>query len=144
MEHLAAVATYVLTHPLGVILAVILSIATGFLWHGPLFGKTWIKLNKIGGMSKKEQTDVMIRGLTASVIMGLVQAAVIGRALEILYLPNVAYAFIIATILWLPFTCLTFLNNYVWARRPMTLFLLDAGYTLAVLWVIAAVLYVTL
>lgn len=76
--------------------------------------------------------------------MAFVQSALLGRAFEMLYLPSIGYAFLIATLFWIPFTALVLLNMYVWARKPFVLFCIDAGYTLVTMWVLAAVLYVTL
>ncbi len=145
MIHILAVAAYVQTHILGMLLAIAATYVIGFLWHGPLFGKQWIKLNKMP-MPKKEEMkfSMMLPGLSANFLMVFVQSAVLGRALQILSLHNVGDALIIATILWLPFSALLLLNIYAWGGKPMKLWLLDSAHALFSLLAVAAVLYVTL
>ena len=145
MVHLIAIATYVQTHILGVLLAVIASFVIGFLWHGPLFGKQWMKYNKLP-MPKKEDMkfSMMIPGICASLVMAFIQAAVMGRTFEIVALAGVSQALLIATILWLPFTALTIVNEYTWAGKSAGHMCFDALYNLASMWAIAGVLYATL
>ncbi len=144
MEHLVAVAMYVQTHWIGVLLAVIVSFIIGALWHGVIFAKPWAKLAGMEHMKKEEAMKSMPYGMAASILMAFVQAAVLGRAFQILLLPNVGYAVIIALILWIPFTGLPMLNNYVWSHKPMKLLAIDAGYNLVSLVAIAKVLYFTM
>ena len=86
----------------------------------------------------------MLPGIAANTVMVFVQSAVLGRAFKILLLPNIGYAFIIATILWLPFTGLTIVNSYAWTGKPVKLMVLDAAHYLVALYAVAAVLYYTL
>ena len=145
MIHLLAVIQYVQTHVLGVLLAVAASFAVGFLWHGPLFGGQWMKFNKIA-MPKKEDVSFssMLPGIGASLLMAFVQAAVLGRAFELVALAHVGHALVIATIVWLPFTALVLANEYAWLGKSFAHICFDAAYNLVSLWAIAAVLYVTL
>ena len=64
--------------------------------------------------------------------------------MQIVYLGSPIHAIIIATLLWIPFTGMTFATNYTWSRRPFGLFLIDAGGTLISLWVIAAIMYMAI
>jgi hypothetical protein len=145
MEHLIAIGGYLQTHVLGVLLAIVASCVVGFLWHGPLFGRQWMVYNNITPPKKEDMKfSMMLPGLCANFVLVLAQSAVLGRAFQILLLPNIGYAFIIATILWLPFTGLTIVNSYAWEGKKVGHMFLTAGYYLVSLWVIAAVLYVTL
>ncbi|MBM3231570.1 DUF1761 domain-containing protein [Candidatus Peregrinibacteria bacterium] len=145
MIHIFAIGSYVQTHVVGILLAIIASYAVGFTWHGPLFGKQWMAVNNIP-MPKKEDIkfSMMLPGLSANFVAVFVQSAVMGRAFQILEMPSIAHAFIITTIFWLPFTGLTILNSNAWLGKSIKATLLDAGYYLVSLWAIAAVLYVTL
>ncbi|OGJ64071.1 hypothetical protein A3C37_01050 [Candidatus Peribacteria bacterium RIFCSPHIGHO2_02_FULL_53_20] len=145
MEHLIAISMYLQTHITGVLLAIAASYVVGFLWHGPLFGAQWMAWNNITPPRKEDMKFfMMLPGLSANFVLVFIQSAVLGRAFQILLLPNITYAFIIATILWLPFTGLTIVNSYAWLGKPVKLMVLDAAYYLVSLWVIAAVLYATL
>jgi hypothetical protein len=145
MIHLVAVWQYIASHPLGILLAIVASFVVGFLWHGPLFGKHWMKFNKIAQPKPGEVTfSMMLPGILASIAMALVQSAVLGRTFEILLLSHVGHALIIATIIWLPFTALVLLNEYTWAGKSYGHTAFDSAYNLVSLWAIAAVLYYTL
>ncbi len=145
MIHLIAVAQYVQTHALGVVLAIAASFLIGFLWHGPLFGKQWMKFNNIAQPKKEDiKFSMMLPGIGASLLMAFVQSAVIGRTLQIVSLTGVGQAMLIATILWLPFVALVILNEHTWAGKSFAHTCYDAAYNLASMWAIAAVLYVTL
>lgn len=145
MIHIIAIAGYVQTHLLGILLAILATYVVGFVWHGPLFGKQWMALN---GLQEPKKEDVkfsmMLPGLSANFVMVFVQAAVMGRAFQILEMPSIAYAFIIAFILWLPFTALSIVNTYAWVGKSVRLMVLDAMYYFVSLCVVAAILYVTL
>lgn len=145
MIHLLAIADYIQSHVLGMVLAIVASFFVGFLWHGPLFGKQWMKLN---GIQKPKPEDIhfsmMVPGICASVLMAFVQAAVMGRTFQLVSLSGIAQALLIAVILWLPFTALTIANEYAWAGKKFAHICFDALYNLASMLAIAAVLYATL
>jgi len=78
MIHLIAIAGYVTTHVVGIILAIIVSFAIGFLWHGPLFGKQWMALNNLPQPKKEEMKfSMMLPGIAANTVMVFVQSAVL-------------------------------------------------------------------
>ncbi len=142
MIHLIALGTYVQTHILAILVAILATYVIGFTWHGPLFGKQWMKLNKMTPPKKGEMKfSMMLPGLSANFVMVFVQSAVLGRTFEIVFLPNIGHALLIATILWLPFTALTIVNSYAWTGKPVKLMIFDAAHYLASMWAIAAVLY---
>ena len=145
MIHLIAIALYVQTHILSILLAIVASFVVGFAWHGPLFGKQWMKYNKMTPPKKGEMKfSMMLPGLSANFVLVIVQSAVLGRTFQIVSLANIGEALLIATILWLPFTGLTIVNSYAWEGKRVGHMCLDAGYYLVSLWAISYVLYVTL
>lgn len=145
MEHIVAVGQYVQGHVLGIIGAIVASIALGFVWHGPLFGKKWMAYNGLKQPKKGEATfGMMLPGFIASIVMLFVQSAVMGRAFQLVALQNIGQALLIAVILWLPFTALTLANIYTWSGKSKGMFVLDAGYSLVSILVTAAILYTTL
>src|SRR3989344_9500729 len=120
MIHLIAIGSHVQTHVVGILIAIAVSYAVGFAWHGPLFGKQWMALNNIP-MPKKEDMkfSMMLPGLSANFLLVFVQSAVIGRSFQILMMPSIWHAFIITTIFWLPFTGLTILNSTAGLGKPL-------------------------
>ena len=145
MDHLVALAEYLQTHLLSVVLALVVSYAIGFIWHGPLFGKQWMAYNKITPPKKKDMKfSMMLPGLSANFVLVVLQSAVLGRTFQILQLSSIADALLIATILWLPFTGMAIVNSYAWEGKKPGHMALDAGFYLVSIWAIAAVLFVTL
>lgn len=145
MIHVLAVVTFAQTHILNILLAIFATYVLGFLWHGPIFGKQWMKLNNITPPKKEDMKfSMMLPGLAANFVMVFVQAAVLGRAFEILALANVGHALFIATLLWFPFTALAILNTNAWLGKKFAHTAMDAGYYLASMWAVAAVLYYTI
>ena len=141
MIHLIALAQFVMRNPLALLACVVASFAVGFVWHGLIFGKMWAKLAGLGNMSKKEAKKTMLPGMTMSIMTAFIQALVLGRGLQIVYMGSPIHAIIVATLLWIPFTGMVLATNYTWGRKPFKLFLIDAGGTLASLWTIAAIMY---
>lgn len=145
MPHILAIAGYVQTHLLSIFLAILVSYAVGFLWHGPLLGKQWMAANGITPPKPEEMKfSMMLPGLTANFVLVFVQSAVLGRAFQILDLAHIGHALLIATVLWLPFTALVIVNIYAWVGRSWKAMALDCAHALLALWAVAAVLYVTL
>lgn len=145
MSHLLAIGQYVQSHVLSIVLALVVSYIIGFTWHGPVFGKLWMQYNNLTQPKKEDvKFSMMLPGLCANFALVTVQSAVLGRTFEILNLPNVGQALLIATVLWLPFTALTIVNNYAWEGKRVGHMALSAGYYLVSIWAIAAVLYSTL
>jgi hypothetical protein len=145
MIHLIAIASYVQTHLLSILLAILVSYVIGFTWHGPLFGKLWMSYNNITPPKKGDMKfSMMLPGLIANFVLVFTQSAVLGRTFQIVSLSSVGQALLIATILWLPFTGLTIVNSYAWQGKKAGHMALDAAFYLVSLWAVAAVLFYTL
>lgn len=145
MEHLLAVWTYVATHPFGVVGAIVASFGIGFLFHGPLFGKTWMALNGITPPKPGELTaSMMLPGVIASIVMPFFQVAVLGRTFQLVALTGMWQALLIAVIIWLPFTALVLVNQFAWIGKSWKKIGFDVIYNLCSVLAIAAIAYATL
>lgn len=145
MIHLIAVGSYVSSHLLGILLAIVASFVVGFLWHGPVFGKQWMAYNNMTPPKKEDiKFSMMLPGIFANIVMVFTQSAVLGRTFQIVSLANIGQALIIAILLWLPFTALAIVNSYAWEGKKIGHMCLDACYYLVSTCVVASVLYATL
>ena len=145
MDHLLAIGAYAQTHVLSILLAIVVSFIIGFTWHGPLFGKQWMAYNKMTPPKKEDMKfSMMLPGISANIVLVIVQSAVLGRTFQLLNLPSIGQALLIATVFWLPFTGLTIVNSYAWEGKRAGHMCLDAAFYLVSIWAIAAVLYATL
>lgn len=145
MEHLLAVAFYVSGHAWGVCAAIVVSFGIGFLFHGPLFGTTWMKLNDITPPKSGEFTpSMMLPGVVASIVMPFFQVAVLGRTFQLVALTGMWQALLIAVIIWLPFTALVLVNEFAWSGKSWKKIGFDVVYNLCSVLAIAAIAYATL
>lgn len=145
MSEITPVLYFLQTHPLSVVLALVVSYIIGSIWHGPLFGQMWMKLNALKQPKKEDMKfSMMAPGLIANFVMIVVQTAVLGRAFQIVALGGIGDALTLAAIVWLPFTALVICNTYAWLGKSWKLMLLDCAYNLVSLWAVALVLYYTM
>ena len=121
-----------------VILAAVGAMIVGSVWYGPLFGKSWMKLV---GISKEDTNKKEIPKLYSIMFLGaIVEAYVLSHFIH--------YAGAIGPLLgaktglwaWLGFVATTMIGNYMFAKRPMKLYLIDAGYALVNLVVMGAII----
>jgi hypothetical protein len=141
MIHLQALGTFIVGHPLALLLCVVVYMAIGALWYGPLFMKPWAALTGMDKMSKAKMKSAMVPAMVTSVLTGFVQAVVLGRGMEILDIQQWYYPLIIATILWFPFTFMVMAQGYAYTMKSWKLLLIDSGYMLVSLWAMALILY---
>jgi len=108
---------------LAVIVAAIAGFIVGWLWWGPLFGKTWVRLsgmskNDIDKAKKKGMAGPMIIALIAQLIMAWVLAALIITLGEVGYVATSMLAFW----LWLGFVATIGVGMVLWQGKPWGLF----------------------
>lgn len=145
MEHLVALAQFAQTHWLPILGCILLAYVVGTLWHGPIFGKQWMKYC---GMKQPKPEDIkfsmMLPGIIASFFHMLAMTTVMGRTFELVAIANVWQALLIAFVLWLAFTALAYANSYAWEGKPFGYWCISAGYYLVMMLASAAILYATL
>ncbi|MCC6563539.1 DUF1761 domain-containing protein [Candidatus Uhrbacteria bacterium] len=130
---------------LAVLVAAIASIAIGFAWYGPLFGKPWMK---IMGFSKdsmtKAQKDSMMKNYVLMTIGALVTAYVLAHTTEF----GMSYTRIYGIMgglmsgfwVWLGFMAPIHMGDQLWGGKPWKLFAITAGYSLVSILVMGVIL----
>src|SRR3989338_5002827 len=107
---------------LSVVLAGVASMVVGFLWYGPLFGKT---LTKLMGWTKvpKMKTSPM-----HGYIIGFVGTLLMASVLNVLsvFMPPVSAAFL----LWIGILVPVLAGAVLWEGRPVKLYALNAAHYL--------------
>ncbi len=123
-----------------VIAAAVSNMILGFLWYGPLFGKTWIKWIKL---TSKEMEEAKKRGMgktyAMSLVGALVMAFVLGHFANVWLAATVMEAWQLAFWIWLGFIATTFLGSVLWEAKPFKLYLLNIFYYLVALFVMALI-----
>jgi len=114
-------------------LAVVASFIFGFLWYGPLFGKTWAQLMGIKIGECKPKPWALPLTLLGTVLTTFVLAYIL-----YIYRPYCAYG--AAFFIWLGFYVPLLFGSVTWEGRPWKLFALNAAYYFLNLQLITAVL----
>lgn len=122
---------------LSVIVAALAAFAVGGLWYSPvLFSNAWVKELKINEEELKKANMPLIFGTTfaLNIISALVLDMFIGQNASLL--SGLGYGLIVA-VAWVS-TSLGI--NYLFARKTLKLFLIDAGYFLVFFPIMGAIL----
>lgn len=125
---------------LEVIVAAASAFALGSLWYGPLFGKRWQSLNNLSDEEIGSGHPGKIYGTAflLNVFIALMMSAFIEVAMMLGSGALVGFAF--GAFLGLIFVAPTFAINYLFAQRPLPLWLIDAGYMVTQFGVMGAIL----
>ncbi len=113
--------------------AVAASFVFGFLWYGPLFGKTWAQLMGIKMGEYKPKPWALPLTLLGTVLTTFVLAYIL-----YIYRPYCTYG--AAFFIWLGFYLPRLFGSVTWEGKPWKLFALNAAYYFLNLQLITAVL----
>ncbi len=125
-----------------VLLATLSSMVTGFLWYSrPVMGDRWMKLS---GITEEQIAKSPVPAYIATIISSFVTALVLAGAASIsqgFYGGNsLVNALLTALILFAGFTAARFITHDAFDRRPWSLTLLNLGYELITLVVMALII----
>lgn len=132
-------------HPLAVILAALASFILGFLFHGPLTGKLWMKLADIHPTGEEKFSDMygklfwnMVVNVITAGVMALIFALVFSSPLmgEITWYKGV----IMGIWLWFGFLVTSSSIEVIWMGRKASLWAFEAACSLVVMGVMGAIL----
>ena len=132
-------------HPLAVICAALASFILGFLFHGPLTGKLWMKLADIHPTGEEKFSDMygklfwnMVVNLVTASVMAFIFALVFSSPLmgEITWYKGV----IMGMWLWLGFLVTSSSIEVIWMGRKASLWIFEAACSLVVMAVMGAIL----
>ena len=116
-------------------LAVVASFIFGYLWYGPLFGKTWAGLMgfKKTTECKKPPVSSLLLTLLGTALTAFVMAYILG-----IYKPCCNFG--AALLIWFGFYVPLLLGTVTWEGKPWKLFALNGVFYLLNLELIAAIL----
>lgn len=129
---------------MAVIVAALASFVLGFLFHGPLLGKWWMKLANIHPTGNEKLSD-MIPQMLWNLLANLVTA----YGLAVIYLfassspfvaAGVAGGIMVAVWLWLGFLVTSSSIGVIWMKQSARLWLFEAGCSLVVMIVMGAII----
>lgn len=119
---------------LPVLVAAIAAFFIGFMWHGPLFGKYWIRLMNIpqaevDAMQAKGMGPMVPR-MIAALVQQLIIATVVSHLATQLGVTGAVPAILLAVLLWSGFIATVLLNTVLWENRKLDLYLFNVVYHL--------------
>jgi hypothetical protein len=125
---------------IGVVVGAILNMFLGFLWYGPLFAKPWMKLS--GMTAEKIEAASSKMGVTYSFtfVLALLSAFVMQLVVRTFGIMTLQEAVILAVLLWSGFSGSAIFMNGLFVQKPFKLLLIDSGYFLTQM-VMLAILY---
>ena len=101
----------------------------GYFWYGkPLFGKIWQQLVKVSDEEIRQSNMVLI--FVMSYLLNFIIAFFLSVFIEISMMlgSSALLGGVLASVLCLGFVGTSFGINYLFARKPLKLYLVDVGY----------------
>lgn len=135
---------------LAVLVCGIASMALGFIWYGPLFGKVWMSLSGISPerieAAKSGQGGSMAKLYALSFAGSLVMAYVLAHSLVFasayLNVTGISAGLQAGFWSWLGFIAPVTLGSVLWDGKPWKLWLLNNAYQLLLLLIMGTILAV--
>jgi hypothetical protein len=117
---------------LTILLCGVSNMVIGFLWYSPmLFGNAWAKMMGMKDMSKEEMKKTMPKIYGLSFLTAMLTAFFLSLFLRSVEAQgSVISSLNIAFFIWLGFVTTTQFTNWLFSKKPFTLFLIDTGYQL--------------
>ena len=123
-----------------VLVAAIASMVVGFIWYGPLFGKSWMKLMNIDMNKTKDKKKGMGKMYFITFIASLITGYVLAHIISYTQSTTVSDAALAAFWNWLGFMLPLLIGSILWEGKPAKLFFINAVYWLVNLLVMASIL----
>lgn len=122
--------------------AAVAAFVLGFLWHGPVFGKQWMKLM---GMTQHDMERAKAKGgmgktMIMAFIAALVTSYVIAQFARLWGASSITGAVQLTFWIWLGFVVPLMLNGVLWEGRSRGLYLFNIIYYFFSLLVMSAVI----
>jgi len=129
---------------LAVVLAAIAAFVIGFLFHGPLFGKLWMRLADIHPTGNEKFADMipqMLWNLLSNLVTAYVLAVIYLFASTSSYLsgPGISTGIIVALWIWLGFLVTSSSIEVIWMKRSVKLWLFEVVASLVVMVTMGAI-----
>ena len=108
-----------------IIIATVAAMVIGFLWYGPVFGKTWMAMTG-GGMGAGSRSPGPLYALTA--LAAFIEAIALNWFINETGWTTGAGGALIGLYASLGFTATAFFSQTLFTGRPARLYAIDAGY----------------
>src|SRR3989338_8498439 len=123
-----------------VLVASVVSIIVSFIWYGPIFGKTWMKLMKVMPKDAAKGKKQMHANTLGMFVAMLVMNFILANLLDFAGALSVANALAVGFMVWLGFIATVLFGNWIWSRGPSKLFAINVAHYLVILLVSSAII----
>ena len=123
---------------LAIVVASLSAFALGSLWYGPVFGKAWQKLSGLSDEDIQNGHPALTYG--GAFCLNIFAAFGMAMLLQLHPAPDLVSGLNVGLLIGLAFVATTFGINYLFAQRPLRLYLIDAGYMVVLLVVMGSIL----
>jgi len=121
-----------------VLLAAVAYFVLGSIWYSPkVFGVMWMKHDPIYG---ETQTSNMYFSYLGEAIISLIIAYILALFIEISHADIVIKGIVVALWIWLGFIATTHFSAVLWGRKSLINFFIHAGFLLAGLLLMGAII----
>ena len=123
---------------MAVVVSALSAFMIGGLWYGPLFGKTWQALSGLSDDDVQQGHPAKVYG--GAFVLNLVAAFGMGMLLQLHPTPDLGTGLNIGILIGLAFVATSFGINYLFASKPLFLYLIDAGYMVVLMSIMGIIL----
>ena len=123
-----------------VLVASVVSILVSFIWYGPIFGKTWMKLTKLTPKDAAKGKKQMPANTLGMFVAMLVMNFILANLLDFAGALSVANALAVGFMVWLGFIATVLFGNWIWSRGRSRLFAINVAHYLVILLVSSAII----
>lgn len=114
------------------------AMVVGYVWYGPLFGNAWMKLT---GVKKEDVKKEEMPKMYGIMFLGaLIQSYILSMFIHYAGAYSLMNGVKTGFWAWLGFVATVMIGNYMFSKKPLNLYFIDAGYALANLVVMGAIL----
>lgn len=123
-----------------VLVAALVNMGLGYAWHGPFFGKAWMKLTgRTKESIEKEKGDMLM--VMGSMFAGaLVMAFVLAYFVDLTGATTALEGAVVGALAWLGFVATTMLQDVLFEKKNKQLAAINLGYNFAALVINGAIL----
>jgi hypothetical protein len=126
---------------LAIIVAVLATFALGALWYSPLlFGNMWVRAHGYAGERLERMKKAAPRAYGVSLVAFLVLASVLAFLAGRLGIGSALGGVKLGLAVWVGFAATIGITSWVYSDKPLSTYLIDAGYQLAYLMLMGAII----
>lgn len=116
---------------LAILVAAIVHFVIGAIWYTVIFGKMWLKLVDPDGTKAESMKSGQAVAFIGSFVGSLLMSYAVARLMGLIGIAGLYEAVVLAILVWAGFTIPIALNDVVYEKKPVGLFIINTLYILA-------------